>query len=49
MNRNEVLRSLEGFMAEARARANIGIYREQAEDDLKELEAIYKYVEGLHG
>lgn len=44
-SRNDVLRSLEGFMAEKQARIEAGCFPEQSQDDLNDLEKIYEWVE----
>ena len=45
MTKDEVLRELEGFMAEKRAQLKAGYFPEQAQDDIDILEKIYKWVE----
>lgn len=44
MTKDEVLRELEGFMAEKRAQLKAGYFPEQTQDDINILEKIYEWV-----
>lgn len=44
MSKDDVLRELEGFMAEKRSQIKAGYFPEQAQDDIDILDKIYEYV-----